>query len=91
MTVFSGERSSGKTKKMLQSMQPGDYIVCARPERMREKANAYGVDDIRVIGFDELDEIPDNVNVYIDEVESFLNYVMVGLNVKGFTVITKGE
>ena len=76
MNRIIGERSTGKTRQLLQYAYDNNLIVmCARPDRMQQKAIAYGLPGINCIAYTSyLDEIPGPY--VIDELEQFMEYCM---------------
>lgn len=74
---------TGKTKKLLTECGPTGLFVCAHPERVGDKCKAYNIPLVTAVGYDELIDrlkvediynMNDNVPIYIDEIEKFVNY-----------------
>ena len=75
---------TGKTKKLLTECGTEGLFVCLHPERVPDKCRAYGIPVVRAIGYDEylgmlkVDDFynmeEENLPVYIDELERFVNY-----------------
>lgn len=82
-----GDRGSGKTKKlMLAAKETGSTIVCKNPYAMAEKAHAYGITGLNIIGYQSfLIEPIENEKIMIDEVEDFLNILNAG-KITGYTL-----
>lgn len=92
MNRIIDERSTGKTRQLLQYAHDNKLIVmCARPDRMRQKAIAYGLPGIECIQYTSYpDDIPGPY--VIDELEQFMEYCMstTAAPFKGYTM-TVGE
>lgn len=77
---------SGKTRKLLEECARNHGVfICAHPDRVVEKCNAYGINynDIKAVyGYDNFDA--DGQVIYIDEMEKFLKYGL-RLNVNGYS------
>ena len=87
------EQGSGKTKKLMQLAQQNHAIlVCENPSAMRYKAKAYGINDIDFISYvDLVTEEYQNENFVIDEIEKFLQNVLINYkNIVGYS-LTIGE
>ena len=78
---------TGKTKKLLIECgkDPNGLFVCAHPERVQSKCEAYGIPVVRAIGYGEWTDIvrkdgtgmiPKAFNIYIDELEKFVGCVV---------------
>lgn len=76
MNRIIDERSTGKTRQLLQYAHDNHLIVmCARPDRMQQKAIAYGLSGVTCIAYTSYaDEIPGPY--VIDELEQFMEYCM---------------
>lgn len=88
--VISGERCTGKTKNLLlEASKTGGTVICKNPSRMEERALQMGITNLNFIPYDWVNiSLPENIgdNVFIDDVEEFLNEV-VSNKVKAFTVV----
>ena len=83
------ERSTGKTGRlMLIAKETGAYFVCAKPDGMRVKAKAYGIDGINFVSYSDFiyNFDPDITNYVVDELENFLKIVIKGPNLIGYTL-----
>lgn len=78
---------TGKTKKLLIECgkDPNGLFVCAHPERVKSKCDAYGIPVVNAIGYEKWIEIvrkdgtgmiPQAFNIYIDELEKFVSCVV---------------
>ena len=66
-------RSSGKTGRlMLLAKETNSAIACMNPLAMREKAYAYGITGLDIIGYSQLFNGEYEGNVMIDEIEEFV-------------------
>lgn len=86
---------TGKTKKLLIEcgQDPNGLFVCAHPERVRSKCEAYNIPVVDAIGYNEWTDIVRQngngmitkaYNIYIDELEKFTNCVIPYL--KGYSL-----
>ena len=83
-------RGSGKTSRlMLLAKETNSIIACMNPYAMREKAHAYGITGLTIVGYkDILDKNNDSLrgrNVMIDEIESFAKY-QLSTKLTGYTL-----
>lgn len=91
--VIKGEPCSGKTTKLLyKAGQEGGVVFCKNPHRMQEKAAGMGISNLTFVPYDymniNLEEVsPREENIYIDDIESLLEYISNG-KIKGFTIVT---
>lgn len=79
------ERSSGKTRKLIEEAYKNNGVVlCSNPERMREKALAYGIPFADFASYNNLIYYTTTIDkrpIYIDELEMFLSrYGVAGYN-----------
>ena len=68
-------RGTGKTSRlMLLAKENNGVIVCANPQKMREKAEVYGIIGLEFISYKEFMEQPSDpfTNYYIDELEGYV-------------------
>lgn len=85
------DRGTGKTSRLLLlAKENNGIVICKEPDKLREKAYAYGitgVDYISYYGYYQIikeDEITGK-NIFIDELEEFLKYI-TGKEIKGYTL-----
>lgn len=82
------DRSTGKTRQLLQYAHDNNYVVlCARPDRMIQKALAYGLSGLTCVAYTtNLNDIPGPY--VIDELEDFMEYCMSAgeTSCKGYTM-----
>ena len=83
-----GGRGCGKSLQlMLLAKENNGYYVCSNPYSMREKAKAYGINDINFISYE--DYIKHNFDhskkAYIDELERFIQRT-IDNNLNGYTI-----
>lgn len=65
-------KDTGKTKKLLtMCAQNNGVYVCRHPNRVPDKCLAYGLPLVEAYGFDEIQSIPNDKPLYIDELELF--------------------
>lgn len=86
-------RGSGKTSRLLLlAKENNGIIVCYDPNKMREKAYAYGITGIDFITYEDYiygnNSEFDGKPVFIDELELFLKNF--DFDIKGFT-LTEGD
>lgn len=79
------ERGTGKTRRLIEEAYKNNGVVlCSNPERMREKALAYGIPFADFARYDNLvyySTVTDKRPIYIDELEMFLSrYGVAGYN-----------
>ena len=72
-------RGTGKTSRLFLLAKENDgVIICRNPQKMREKAYAYGITGIDFFSYNdyiwdtEIEDIIKNRPVYIDEISSFI-------------------
>lgn len=87
--------NTGKTRKLLEECsRKNGVFVCANPSRVLEKCNAYGIEPVEAISYDEWykvarieDKLIENSkDVYIDEIGKFVREFIPYL--KGYTLTT---
>ena len=74
-------RGTGKTSRLLLLAKEYDALfVCANPEAMEVKANAYGINGIKFIDYYRFlrDGDIENNNIVIDELEQLVQYCLLG-------------
>ena len=91
MTQIVGNRSSGKTYKlMLYAKENNGTIICSNSNAMREKAKAYGLTGINFMSYYDFLQSPteDLGAYYIDELELFARYMTNDMrgNFTGYTL-----
>lgn len=75
------KRDTGKTKKLLEECsKEGGIFICKHPERILDKCFVYDIlfSNITPCGYDEalkLIKRKTDKNIYIDELEEFLNFL----------------
>ena len=77
------KRGTGKTGRLLLLAKENDgVIVCANPERMRERAHSYGITGINYMSYTDYSEYLcgycgglEEKKIFIDEIEVFLSYI----------------
>lgn len=81
------ERASGKTSRlMLLAKENNGTIVCGNPYAMEQKARAYGITGVNYISYYDYlkkSQEEDLKNYFIDELESFVQYIHLASNIKG--------
>ena len=81
-------RGTGKTSRlMLLAKENNGIIVCANPQKMREKAEVYGIIGLEFISYKEFMEQPSDpfTNYYIDELEGYVKVLTHG-RLQGYTL-----
>jgi hypothetical protein len=87
MYRFVGGRGTGKTYHLLQKAnETQGIVVCSNPRAMREKARAWGFDEIKdFISFREARAANnDPYSMYLDDIEKFLSEEF-GQRIQGYT------
>lgn len=73
------EPGTGKTKELMQMCaNEGATLVCANPEAMYVKADAYNLPDIRIISYDDYLRNSSNLDgklYYLDDIDEFLESI----------------
>ena len=89
-TIVRG-RDSGKARELLETARAQKAIVASdNPERLREKANRYGIYEVSICGYDDLmsgdSEISEHP-IMIQNVDKFLKFYfgMSNQNIIGFS------
>lgn len=79
-------RGTGKTSRLLLlAKENNGIIVCADPDRMRNKAYAYGITGIDFISYSEFNPLYRyNKPIFIDELDIFLN--RLNRDIQGYTL-----
>ena len=87
-------RGTGKTSRLLLLAKENDgIVVCKNPDRMREKAYAYGLTGINFVSYQDFDrdvsESYESGNTYskpvfIDELDNYLKHLQ--FNIQGYTI-----
>lgn len=80
-------KGTGKTKALLvKAADEGAIVICADPDKMRERALRYHLLDIDIRSYDEFSlELGTKEDVYIHDIDYFLR-VWFGNQVKGYTM-----
>lgn len=69
-----GKNNSGKTRKMLETAKEnGLVVVCKNPSAMKAKANNYGINGLKIVGYSDVNSF-DNDKIAIDEIRDFFKY-----------------
>ena len=87
-----GNVDTGKTRKLLEECARNNGVfVCKHPERIAEKCYAYGIDISNIKNtmnyadyIDSLYSLGVSDNIYIDELDSFLN--VFEDSIKGYSI-----
>lgn len=87
-------RGTGKTNRLLLlAKENNGVVVCSNPDKMREKAYAYGLTGIDFVSYKEFDrDVSEgyeagtsyNKPVFIDELDNCLKHLQ--FNIKGYTI-----
>jgi hypothetical protein len=88
MIKIIDERGTGKTRKLMLAAKENDGIlVCMHPERMREKAFAYGITGLNIISYHDFDisDYDTDKKCYIDELEMFIKWKFITHNIDGYS------
>lgn len=82
------KKCSGKTSRLLLlAKESNGIVVCKDPEKMREKAYAYGLTGIDFISYWDFlaDSVEDfHQDIFIDELDDFLS--TIHYTIKGYTI-----
>ena len=79
-------RGTGKTKALLvKAADEGAIVICRDPDAMKTRALMYGLYDLRIMGYDGFEEARALSEVYIHDVDDFLDWYYAGA-VKGYTM-----
>lgn len=89
MLKIIGRQDSGKTRQLLQNVSSNSkaLVVCSNPNRMADKARAYGLYGINFISYTQyLNNIKSFLNndIYIDDLDLFLG--CLDYNIRGYNV-----
>ena len=78
-------KNTGKTSRLLLlAKEHNGLIVCANPERLREKALFFGIVGIDFVSYEEYFHNDFSTRmIFIDDISAFLNHF--DINIKGFT------
>lgn len=81
-------RGSGKTSRLMFLAKENNVaIACSNPMAMKQKAYAYGIMGIDFISYDDLLENGWNDDIFIDELEVFVQYcIQRTTTLKGYTL-----
>lgn len=83
-----GENNSGKTRKMLETAKKNNLtVVCKNPSAMRIKAKSYGIDNLRIVTYDDVNSY-DNNSIAIDEIGEFFKYYF-DVKLESFTITSE--
>lgn len=83
-------RGTGKTSRLMLIAKENDAtFVCMHPDKMREKAYAYGITGINFISYREAAEPGRKGKIVIDDMDRFINYVTFPCEVIGYTLSDK--
>lgn len=91
MIMIVRGRDSGKARELLQTAQKEKAtIVSDNPERLREKANRYGIYDVDIHNYYDLVALDPEISaqpILIHNIDKFLNYYfsISGQNIIGFS------
>ena len=83
------KRGTGKTSRLILLAKEKDcLIVCKNPQRLIEKAYAYGITGIKCISYEDFLNVNYDINlpVYIDDLDSFLPHIIEEANIVGYTL-----
>ena len=84
-TKIIREPGSGKTKElMILCLRDKATLVCANPDAMYVKADAYGLSNIHIISYEDYlrtSNLESN-KYYLDDIDEFLK--KIGCNILGF-------
>jgi hypothetical protein len=76
MFIVSGERGTGKTRVLLERVKDeGAVIVCADPNKMRERAHKYGITGLEIICYEEFRGSSSDRSAYIHDINKYLKYL----------------
>lgn len=89
------DRDTGKTKELLKECSiDGGLFICEHPEKVFDKCKAYDIDSSKIIscGYNNYKKYLElSNNVYIDEIESFVKYLLGNNNLLGYTLTKEGK
>ena len=81
MIRIIGDKCTGKTGQlMLLAKEYKALFVCANPEAMKVKAEAYGINGIKFVSYDQFlrEDDSDITNVVVDELENLVTHALLG-------------
>ena len=85
-------RDTGKTKTLLKECSiTGGIFICKHPYKVVDKCYSYGIDSSNILplGYsDALKYLKKEIdkNVYIDEIEEFVSFIIGSSNLKGYSL-----
>ena len=80
------KKCSGKTSRLLLlAKENNGVVICSNPDKMREKAYAYGITGIEFISYSELFNGEYEGKVMIDELEMFVQHY-IDCKLTGYTL-----
>ena len=107
MIAIIDKVDSGKTRKLLNACSQVDGLfICAHPERVLDKCNAYEIKSVRSSSFSQVvDLIEKEDKFYIDDVDKLINFLkdtyskeqafiylsLISSKVEGFTLSCDGD
>ena len=107
MIAIIDKVDSGKTRKLLNACSQVDGLfICAHPERVLDKCNAYEIKSVRSASFSQVvDLIEKEDKFYIDDVDKLINFLkdtyskeqafiylsLISSKVEGFTLSCDGD
>ena len=107
MLAIIDKVDSGKTRKLLNACSQVDGLfICAHPERVLDKCNAYEIKSVRSSSFSQVvDLIEKEDKFYIDDVDKLINFLkdtyskeqafiylsLISSKVEGFTLSCDGD
>ena len=80
MIKIIDKRCSGKTSRLLLlAKENNGVVVCSNPDKMREKAYAYGLTGIEFISYKNFSNREEDIEktIYIDNLDTFVEYLIV--------------
>ena len=107
MIAIIDKVDSGKTRKLLNACSQVDGLfICAHPERVLDKCNAYEIKSVRSSSFSQVvDLIEKEDKFYIDDVDKLINFLkdtydkelaftylsLISFKVEGYTLSCDGD
>ena len=91
MIIIARQRDSGKARELLLAARDNKAVVATdNVERLREKANKYGIYDVDICNYDDIISIEQdytNYPIMIHNVDKFLEcyFGMTGQKIIGFS------
>lgn len=90
MVRIIDNRCTGKTSRlMLLAKEHNALFVCARPNHMQEKAEAYGIQGIHFVSYEDflrLNYDTDEQTVVVDELDELLKRMVHPLSLLGYSI-----